>query len=149
MLHCEIVILHSILNILIPRLCYQHFTTFFHVTYKHCHVSPSMRFRQRLDISSNVNPFSLLETRDRYCHQTSTYRQWNLNPKFILPIKENREANAYHEAAMLPHDSVYVMWWLSSSWLYAVLPGLILGLRPANERRRYFVTASLIGCAQA
>ena len=28
-------------------------------------------------------------------------------------------------------------------------PGLILGLRPANERRRYFVTASLIGWAQA
>ena len=27
-------------------------------------------------------------------------------------------------------------------------PGLILGLRPANERRRYFVTASLIGWAQ-
>ena len=27
--------------------------------------------------------------------------------------------------------------------------GLILGLRPANERRRYFVTASLIGWAQA
>ena len=26
--------------------------------------------------------------------------------------------------------------------------GLILGLRPANERRRYFVTASLIGWAQ-
>ena len=29
------------------------------------------------------------------------------------------------------------------------LPGLILGLCPANERRRYFVTASLIGWAQA
>ena len=28
-------------------------------------------------------------------------------------------------------------------------PGLILGLRPANERRFYFVTASLIGWAQA
>ena len=27
--------------------------------------------------------------------------------------------------------------------------GLILGLRPANERRRYFVTASLIGWGQA
>ena len=27
--------------------------------------------------------------------------------------------------------------------------GLILGLRPAIERRRYFVTASLIGWAQA
>ena len=27
--------------------------------------------------------------------------------------------------------------------------GLILGLRPANERRRYFITTSLIGWAQA
>ena len=27
--------------------------------------------------------------------------------------------------------------------------GLILGLRPVNERRRYFVTTSLIGWAQA
>ena len=30
--------------------------------------------------------------------------------------------------------------------LYA---GLILGLRQANERRRYFVTTSLLGWAQA
>ena len=30
-------------------------------------------------------------------------------------------------------------------WLH---PGLILDLRPANERRRYFVTTSLIGWAQ-
>ena len=29
------------------------------------------------------------------------------------------------------------------------IPGLILGLHPANERRRYFVTTSLIGRAQA
>ena len=29
------------------------------------------------------------------------------------------------------------------------IPGLILGLRPANERCRYFVTTSLIGWAQA
>ena len=29
------------------------------------------------------------------------------------------------------------------------IAGLILGLRPANERRRYFVTTSLIGWAQA
>ena len=30
-----------------------------------------------------------------------------------------------------------------------VVPGLNLGLRPANERRRYFVTTSLIGWAQS
>ena len=31
---------------------------------------------------------------------------------------------------------------------YVYNPGLILGLRPANERRRYKVTTSLIGWAQ-
>ena len=30
-----------------------------------------------------------------------------------------------------------------------VIPGLILGLRPASARRRYFVTTSLIGWAKA
>ena len=45
--------------------------------------------------------------------------------------------------------------WLSvtlTHWSYrlAIKPSaLILGLRPANERRRYFVTTSLIGRAQA
>ena len=32
---------------------------------------------------------------------------------------------------------------------YITVSGLILGLRPANEGRRYFVTTSLIGWAQA
>ena len=32
---------------------------------------------------------------------------------------------------------------------YDMMTGLILGLRPANERRRYFVTTSLIGWVQA
>ena len=41
----------------------------------------------------------------------------------------------------------------SSLWILVVLnhtkePGLMLGLRPANERRRYKVTPSLIGWAQ-
>ena len=31
--------------------------------------------------------------------------------------------------------------------VYLPYPRLILGLRPANERRRYFVTTSLIGLA--
>ena len=30
----------------------------------------------------------------------------------------------------------------------AIMSGLILGLRPANERRRYFVTTSFIGWEQ-
>ena len=32
--------------------------------------------------------------------------------------------------------------------IHHVITELILGLRPANERRRYFVTTSLIGWAQ-
>ena len=35
--------------------------------------------------------------------------------------------------------SISYLWWYS---------GLIQGLRPANERRRYFVMTSLIGWAQ-
>ena len=31
----------------------------------------------------------------------------------------------------------------------SAIAGLILGLHPANERRRYLVTSSLIGWAQA
>ena len=34
-------------------------------------------------------------------------------------------------------------------YVHDVIAGLILGLHPANERRRYFVTTSLIGWAQA
>ena len=34
------------------------------------------------------------------------------------------------------------------AWCSCKLAGLIVGLRPANERRRYFVMTSLIGGAQ-
>ena len=40
-------------------------------------------------------------------------------------------------------------WDISKSFTKCVISGLILHLRPANERRRYFVTTSLIGWAQA
>ena len=42
--------------------------------------------------------------------------------------------------------------WLGANWAWPCdqqdLSGLILGLRPTDERRRYFVTTSLIGWAQ-
>ena len=39
--------------------------------------------------------------------------------------------------------------WSLGAWLIVTFKsGLILGLRPANKRRRYFVTTSLIGWAQ-
>ena len=43
-------------------------------------------------------------------------------------------------AATFKDISLFELWYMTT--------GLILGLRPANERRRYFVTTSLIGWAQ-
>ena len=40
-------------------------------------------------------------------------------------------------------------WWAVLYQASCVYAGLILGLRPANKRRRYFVTTSLIAWAQA
>ena len=54
---------------------------------------------------------------------------------------DSRFASSQWRTALLCND---VSHWLGGSW-----PGLILGLRPANERRRYFVTPSHIGWAQA
>ena len=45
------------------------------------------------------------------------------------------------------HDALHRVWHsYYMIWVHNK-PGLILGLRPANERRRYFVTTSLIGWA--
>ena len=41
---------------------------------------------------------------------------------------------------------VLIAHWLD--WMSKYISGLILGLRPADERRRYKVTPSLIGWAQ-
>ena len=52
-----------------------------------------------------------------------------------------------------PHLPACHRWWTSLRGWGALSPvphiitGLILGLHPANEWRRYFVTASPIGCA--
>ena len=50
------------------------------------------------------------------------------------------------------HSGVFVKAEKGSSWDFVNMvqwpPGRILGLRPANERRRYFVTTSLNGWAQ-
>ena len=57
---------------------------------------------------------------------------------------------------MLPFDDVIMRaaptWWKNAGYSLRgdfELTGLILGLRPVNERRRYFVMTSLIGWAQA
>ena len=48
------------------------------------------------------------------------------------------------------HHAFEIPWYLFFKVLLVTAwpSGLILGLRPANERRRYFVTTSLIGWAQ-
>ena len=46
----------------------------------------------------------------------------------------------FNSYSMLSVDSLF--------WLAIIISGLILGLRLANERQRYFVTMSLIGWAQ-
>ena len=60
----------------------------------------------------------------------------------IMPLRaDSWFAPSQWETALLYNDV--------SHWLGASLEsGLILGLRSANERRRYFVTTSLIGWAQ-
>ena len=54
---------------------------------------------------------------------------------------------------LYPYDMIHHNWKDSidietGSWIHYHVSVLILGLRPANERRRYKVTASLIGWAQ-
>ena len=51
-------------------------------------------------------------------------------------------------ASQLSHIASYDLTKLLSIAI-VIKSGLILGVRPANERRRYFITTSLIGWAQA
>ena len=46
-------------------------------------------------------------------------------------------------------QKLFDLLWILMTAIWPFQAGLILGLRPANERRRYFVTTSLIGGAQA
>ena len=52
------------------------------------------------------------------------------------------------------HDEMLILFMLLSIVVNSIgslidTPGVILGLHPTTERRRYFVTTSLIGWAQA
>ena len=65
---------------------------------------------------------------------------------------------------MIPHNILGIVWKVThegldreilslcifqqEAYIYIYISGLILGLHPANERWRYFVTTSLIGRAQ-
>ena len=99
---------------------------------------------------------------DRSKHQSST------SLAFVWGIHQG-PVNSPHKwpvtGKMFPFDHVIMMWlkftvykqhsaiwyglhpWHWCYWRYG--PGLMLGLHPANERRRYFVTTTLIGWVQA
>ena len=66
--------------------------------------------------------------------------------KSCLPLMTSQHT---HRAS--PWCATTAMWGTLTSKVRDVrcITGLILGLRPANERRRYFVTTSLIGRVQA
>ena len=55
----------------------------------------------------------------------------------------NHEYNGISQ--VIANTSYSYHYWIS----FITVTGLILGLHPANERRRYFVMASLIGWVQA
>ena len=70
------------------------------------------------------------------------YHDWS--PWWILPTV----VRLYTPLVYLYYQllaNIYVTYLLKHLWL----PGLILGLRQANERRSYFVTTSLIGWVRA
>ena len=75
---------------------------------------------------------------------------WNFNAQYIrivahalrLPIKKKQKHMVTFPSKCLGRHQN--RWW---RFVYMYI-GLILGLRPANERRRYKVTPSLIGSAQ-
>ena len=62
--------------------------------------------------------------------------------KILLQVMEGQLTACFFSRLWRLTNYIYMgVWHLASS-------GLILGLSPANERRRYFVTTSLIGSAQ-
>ena len=74
----------------------------------------------------------------------------DLNPSGCVPDKittpdekvDTANSNAEYDIGKHMIYSIDAVKWLPES-------GLILGLRPANERRRCFVMPFLIGCSQA
>ena len=63
-------------------------------------------------------------------------------------VKGAPEKNGQFSANIFKCISVSENAWTASKISLRSVPGLILDLHPANERRRYKVTPSLIGWAQ-
>ena len=68
----------------------------------------------------------------------------------LVTLVQHRSVScAYHLAALLLFMIVWLNQELFAFTSLVCIPGLIIGLRPANERRCYFATTALIGLAQA
>ena len=88
--------------------------------------------------------------------------QWNLNRNSFIFSQENALENVVWKMSAilsppqcvkpfinLAPDLCFIEHQRSRGWCHVLLfTWLSLGLHPANERRRYFVTTSLIGWAQ-
>ena len=66
----------------------------------------------------------------------------------LFPELLNFNHAPWHHMASLGHNELKTHAPVCSVWLIDIHTGLILGLPPSNERRRYKVTPSLIGWAQ-
>ena len=79
-------------------------------------------------------------------------QHWGLSWVLTVNVAIHIQSNLYNTSIFQDKRarlSVAHPWGLAVDCLLGDNTGLILGLRSANERRRYFVTTSLIGWAQA
>ena len=75
---------------------------------------------------------------------------WGRDKTITIFAGDSYEFIFVHESYCVHwHLSARSEWTKSQQWCTAIKAGLILGLRPVNERRRYFLTTSLIGWVQA
>ena len=77
-------------------------------------------------------------------HRAIWYQQLNL----CVDVPDNSIFCTKPAALVAAHTELTMMEYCEVGSIKDQMTWMILGLRPANERRRYFVTTSLIGWAQ-
>ena len=97
------------------------------------------------NVLSPVQCQTIIWTNDGLLLIGSEGTDWNFNEDMKIFIQEKEAENAVCKVATILFQS----WCDNERWWWIENDSeLILGLRPANERRRYKVTPSLIGWAQ-
>ena len=102
----------------------------------------------------NVNvPLTLHHNCIHVPHAIQPFQPWPPMPPWVPSMNRTMYLFAFLDSSVCDL-SVSLQWgcdWLYFIWclMATLISGLILGLRPANERQRYFVTMSLISWAQA